>query len=619
MSFINQTRHIVIIYLIIAAVLILTIKLAQLQLFPNKYSKKAEKLTLTAHSIYPSRGLIYDRNDKLLVVNNPVYSIEVIYNQVDKNMDTMKICRLLNIDKSTFIENIEKDWKNPQFHKSIPFRFISRIKPEDYASLQEHLHEFPGFYPTVKNIRTYPHENAAHVLGYLGEVSKRDIAKDKKRYSLGDYIGKSGIEKIYETALRGTKGVRFVLKDNLGREKGAVSDGSLDVNATSGTDIISSLDLDLQAYGEKLMRGKRGSIVAIEPNTGEILSMISSPSYDPNILKLDKDRGDAYTALLKDTINKPIFDRSVMAKYPPGSIFKPILSLIALQEGITSPNRKIDCYGEYQYKTFTYDCHNHPVPYNISTAIQYSCNTYFFTLFRELLEVNGYSRPGEGLDLLDSYLYKFGLGARLGVDQLHEKNGFVPNSKYYDKMYNTKYYTWKSTYVISMGIGQGELQLTTVQMANLAVILANRGYFYTPHIIKNYSGDAEVDPKFNIKHTVPIDKQHFIPVIEGMSDVVTQGTGVSAYSFGLDVCGKTGTSQNPHGKDHSVFFAFAPKDDPKIAIAVYVENGGYGATVASPIAGLMIEQYLNKSISPRKKYLENRIFEMEIPVVPVKN
>ena len=591
---------------------VLVAKIAQIQIFSSKYKDQARRTTLDKVTKYPSRGLIYDRNEKLLVSNSTIYDIDVIYNNVLETIDTSEICLLLGIDKAKFEKNINKDWSNIQYHKAIPYTFLSKIRPEQFSVFQEHLHKYPGFYPVERNIRNYPHKNMSHALGFLGEVNRKDINKDNsKSYSSGDYIGRSGLERTYEYALKGTKGVGYILKDNLGRNVESYDGGSLDSSAVSGSDIISTLDLDLQAYGEELMRNKMGSIVAIEPSTGEVLAMMSSPSYDPNLLNLDRNRGIAYDSLNQDTISRPLFDRSVMAKYPPGSIFKTVFSLIALQTGVLEANKTIYCDGEYEVDSkglYTQGCHHHPTPYNVSIALQHSCNSYYYQTFRDFIDSYGYTTPQVGLDTLLSYLNDFGLGNKLGIDYHTEEKGFLPTSEFYDKMYKR----WRSTYILSLGIGQGELEFTTLQMANLAATIANRGYFYTPHLVKSFVKDEfELKPEFTTPKVMRIDQEHYEPVIEGMARVTTIGTAKLAYIPDIELCGKTGTSQNK-GKDHSVFFAFAPRVNPKIAIAVYVENAGFGGDIAAPIASLMIEQYINKEISTNRTWLEDRMKNLSL-------
>lgn len=609
-TFNNRQAPILVSFLLGA--LVLVIKLTQLQLIDDSYKVLAQKTILDKQTIYPSRGLMYDRNGKLLTFNKAIYDLEAIYRNVNPEMDTSLFCSLLDIDTETFNKNLNKNWSSRRYHKSLPFTFLSKVDQKVYARFQEHLFRFPGFYPIIRNIRAYPHSNAAHVLGYLGEVDKNIIEQSNNLYASGDYIGKSGLERFYESRLRGRKGVKFILRDNVGREVSSFNEGRLDSVAVEGTDLMTTLDLDLQAYCETLMQNKRGSIVAIEPATGEILTMVSAPSYNPNDLNLDQDRGKAFARLTSDKDQKPLLDRSISARYPPGSIFKPILSLIALQEGVFQPNTYVPCPSYYQYKTFKYGCHEHPVPYNIETALMHSCNSYFFSMVRELLEREGFNNPSPGLNTINKYLYEFGLGNKLGVDLMHEADGFVPTPEYYKYLYRSEGGRWYSTYIMSIGIGQGELELTTLQMANLAAILANKGFYYTPHLVKQFNDGSPLDPKFLEKKTVGVDPQHFEVVNNGLYKTITRGTGYKAYVPGLDICGKTGTSENNQsgGKDHSVFYAFAPKDNPQIALAVYVENAGFGGDIAAPIASFVIEKYLNGEV--KRKLQEENIININL-------
>lgn len=614
-----QNRKYLIQFIFIIAGLVILINTAWLQLFNSNFRERAEKTTLHKRTLFPSRGIIYDRNGSLLVINDPTYNLQVVFNELEQEMDTSLFCALLNIDKKTFLKNINKDWSSPQFRKSIPFTFLKRINPIDFAVFQEHLHKFPGFYPVIRNVRSYPHKNAANVLGYLGEVDEQKIEESGGDYSLGDYTGITGMEKMYENELKGKKGVEYILKDNLGREVSSLAEGSMDSLALEGQDIVSTIDLDFQAYGESLLQNKRGSIVAIEPSTGEILSMISAPSYDPNLLRIDRDRGTAYESLISDTLNRPFLDRSIMAMYPPGSIFKPIFSLIAMQEGYLWPYRGISCDGDYEINTkgFSQGCHDHPYPSNVKVALTHSCNTYFYQVMREFINGKDPSKPSIGMDKLKQYLESFGIGRKLGVDNLFENSGFFPSGDYYTQFYQKRgERRWFSTMVLSLGIGQGEINLTTVQMANLAAILANRGTYITPHLLKSFNKSRTLIPRdFTTIKTVPIDSIFFPSVIDGMERVVKEGTAQIAYVPGLNIAGKTGTSQNI-GKDHSVFFGFAPKNNPKIAIAVYVENAGWGAQYAAPIASLMMEKYITGDIRPQRKYLEERMLNANLISIP---
>ncbi|HRH99991.1 MAG TPA: penicillin-binding transpeptidase domain-containing protein [Saprospiraceae bacterium] len=582
--------------------------LIKIQLLDPFYSAKANATTLNQKTIYPSRGLFYDREGKLLVINYPAYDLYVTYNAVDKKMDTARFCQLIEIDKSQFLEFMTKDWSSGRFSKSIPFVFMKNISSTIFHKFQENLFLFPGFYAELRSIREYPVNCGANFLGYISEVTQNDINQSEGLYKPGDYIGSAGIEKKYEQYIRGEKGVHFVMKDNLGTEVGPYLNGSLDKHAAAGSDIVMSIDLDLQLYAESLMVHKVGSIVAIEPSTGEILTLATSPNYNPNLLSIHHDRGRAYANLLRDTL-KPLFDRSASAKYPPGSIFKPIMALIALQDGIINENTPHACNRGYFYKTIKVGCHGHPAPFNIQTALQHSCNAYFIETFRDYIDQKGFNKPQYGLDKLVDYLHAFGLGKPLYTDVQSETAGFIPSSEYYSRIYKTD--QWRSPYIMSIGIGQGELQLTTIQMANLAAIIANRGYYITPHLIKGFIKEQkEVSSNLFTRYKVPIDAKYFPPVIEGMELAVKAGTATKAFNPELSICGKTGTSQNPHGEDHSVFFAFSPKYDPKIAIAVYVENAGWGGDVAAPIASLVIEKYLNKNI--KRKDLQDRMMNKDL-------
>ena len=599
----------------ILAALILIIKVGELQIFDQSLKERATNVTLRKKTVYPFRGMIFDRNEKLLVVNKPSYELNLTYNEMDPKMDTLKFCQLLDITVDDFNTYLDKDWKDFRFNKSVPFVFAKQISPETFGKFQEHLHEFPGFESVFRSIRSYPHKNAAHVLGYLGEVTPLDIKKNPEKYKSGDYTGKTGLEKQYDDQLRGAKGLSFVLRDNLGREVGSLNEGELDSSAVSGSDLISSLDLDLQQYGEYLFSNKRGSAVAIEPATGEILAMISAPNYDPNDLIISRKRGDTFLKLTQDTIDKPFIDRAIMAKYPPGSIFKPVMALAALQENIINRSKRQTCNGSYAVTTtgFSQGCRDHPSPVTLTSALQYSCNSYFYQTMRDFLEKEGYTKPGVGLDELKDYLAEFGIGNKLGVDNSHEHSGFFPGAKYFDDIFNPQGWKWRAPNILSIGIGQGEIELTTLQMANIAAVIANRGHYYTPHLIKSFANNAlEIPEKYRTKNETSIDKKHYDLVIQGLHQVVSAGTGYSAFVPGLDICGKTGTSQNTSGNriDHSVFMAFAPKDNPKIAIAVFVENAGGGSAVACPLASLMIEKYLTGEA--KREYLENRILEIDL-------
>ncbi len=623
MSDIYSYRQNTIRNIIVLGALILIGKIMYLQLFDKSIKARANSIAIDKNIIYPSRGLFYDRNEKILNYNSPIYDLMVTYNQLDPKMDTTLVCNILEISKEDFLKRINKDFYNHRYSKALPFVFMTKVSPEKYARLQENLFELPGFSVILRNVRGYPDTIAAHALGYISEVNAKQIKKEPAFYNLGDYIGSTGLEAYYERSLRGQKGIKYMLKDNLGRVVSAYQDGALDSVAVSGEDIVISIDKELQRLGESLMQHKIGGIVAIDPRNGEILSMVSAPTYDPNILAIHRERGKAYQALSSDP-TKPLFNRAIGAQYPPGSLLKPIVGLIGLQEEVWNVNRGVVCNGGYQNFNIFMGCHHHAPISNISEAIQHSCNSYFFTLFRAIIDKNGYYNSAEGLNIFNKYLYQMGFGQKLGVDFLGEKTGNVPTVAYFDKLYHKK---WRSPTIISLGIGQGELELTTLQMANIAAMLANRGFFYTPHLIKKYkNSNREINPKFRLKREVDIDAELFEPIIEGMERVIDSGTGQRARVDGIKICGKTGTAQNTNknGKDHSIFFAFAPRENPKIAIAVYIENAGFGGTYAAPIAGLMIEQYLKGEISeykiPIKERLEKtvlidpKVYEKEVKI-----
>lgn len=607
-----------------------------LQVLTDDFRTKAKNTTVERKVIYPARGIVYDRNMNLLIYNIPIYDLMVNYNQISPEMDTTKFCDILGIDRAAFKANLDKDWqpnnlsKDRRYSKAKPFPFIDRLSVETYARLQESLYQFPGFFVRLRNVRGYPNPYGAHVLGYLREVNSDEVERSKTEkketelageeytkpfYEIGDYKGASGIELQYDKELRGRKGYRFVLRDNLGREMGDYMDGAQDSSAVPGKDLMLSIDSELQAYAEQLMHNKAGGIIAIEPKTGEILSMVSAPTYDPNLLVFNRNRGDAYTMLAQDT-NNIFFNRATMAAYPPGSIFKTVVALIGLSEGATTINRTIPCYGGYYYNgVIRPACHAHPTCHTIDQAIQHSCNAYFAQVFRNIVDQDGYTNPSSGLNAFNSYLDAFNLGKKLGIDFPQESRGdFYTSADYRDLYKDNNNGTWYSPYIMSVGIGQGEVTLTTLQMANVAATIANKGNYKIPHLAKSFIENKErrsIPEKFLQTHSVGIDTAWFTPIIDGMERVVTAGTARRALIPEIAICGKTGTAENPHGEDHSIFFAFAPKDDPKIAIAVYVEHGKFGGTIAAPIASLLIEKYLTREISDKRKYREDYVLNYQ--------
>jgi len=464
---------------------------------------------------------------------------------------------------------------------------------------------FPGFYVQPRTLRKYSKPIAAHLLGYVSEVDEGIIRKDPY-YKAGDYIGKLGIEEAYEKELRGRRGVKIYLVDVYSRIKGSYADGRLDTTAVQGKDIISTIDMDLQEYGEMLMRNKTGSIVALEPKTGEVLTLVSSPNYDPALL-VGRVRSENFAKLSADTLNLPLFNRAIQAKYPPGSTFKPINGLIGLAEGVITPSTMFGCSNGYLFV----GCHSHSSPLDLVHGISNSCNSYFCQTFRRILENPRYGSVSEAYTRWKEYLNEFGFGKKLGIELTNELPGLVPSPAYFDKYYGKN--RWKALTVISMSIGQGEIETTPLQIANMTAAIANRGYYYIPHIVRSVGDNEPIDKKFLTKRVVSIDTALFGPIIDGMEEAVNGGGGATASVAALKditVCGKTGTAQNPHGKDHSVFIAFAPKNDPKIAIAVFVENAGFGATYAAPVASLMIEKYLKGEVS--NKALEQRMIELKL-------
>jgi penicillin-binding protein 2 len=606
----NKSRQWVIVGAFTLVAVLLLFRAAQLQLIDDSYRIKADAITIERDVLYPSRGMIYDRKGKLMVFNNALYDIMVTYKHIDPKMDTAKFCSLLGIDTATFRLNLEKNWRSGQFSKSVPFPFLMMISPEQFARFQESLAEFPGFQPQLRNVRGYPQSNAGHLLGYLNEVNDKHIKDSLDIYESGDYIGSTGLERRYEAFLRGKKGVQFILRDNIGRRVGQWKNGELDIKAQQGKDLVSGIDLKLQGLGEYLLAKKIGAVVAIEPKTGEILAMVTSPTFSPEQMIISKQRSAFISGLFRDSL-KPMFDRSVTAEYPPGSIYKPVLAAIALQMGIWNKNNGVGCSGGYHYGNRVLGCHNHNYAGNLAEAVKHSCNAYFCSLYRTILDRQDYGNIHRSMDSLNAYLYRFGLGKPLQVDFPAERKGFIPTSKYYDKVY-ARETRWYSTYMISNGIGQGENQLTTLQMANIAATIANKGWFISPHIIRGYQDSTNgkaipISPKYTIKNLTGVDSEHFDPIIAGMRQVIETGTGSNARIDGVAICGKTGTVQNPHGKDSSVFIGFAPQDNPQIAIAVYVENGGWGNDYAAPITGLMIEQFLKGDLSAARKKIAERV------------
>lgn len=598
-QFVNR-KFVVGIFILLAA-LLLIIRLFVIQVVKDTYRLSADNNVLRYVTQYPARGLIYDRKGKLMVSNQAAYDLMVIPSQTGR-MDTALFCNDLGITEDVFLERMKAA---AAYSRRAPSLFLKQISAETYAKFQEKMFLYPGFYVQPRTLRRYSRPVAAHILGYVSEVDEALIKKDPY-YKPGDYIGKLGIEEAYEKDLRGTRGVKIFMVDVYSRIKGSYANGEMDTLAMQGSDIISSIDLDLQEYGELLMKNKTGSIVAIEPKTGEILSLVSSPCYDPGLL-VGRIRSENFAKLMLDTILKPLFNRAFMASYPPGSTFKPINGLIGLQEKVIIPSTLFECHNGYLFV----GCHSHDSPLDLKGAIMNSCNSYFCQTYRRILENPGYSSVTQAYERWRSYLDEFGFGRKLGSEFPNELTGLIPTPAYFDRYYGAN--RWKALTVISMAIGQGEIGTTPLQMANMTAAIANRGHYFTPHIVKSIGSDSHIDTRFTTRHEIRIDSANFEEVILGMEAAVNGGAGATARIAALRdivVCGKTGTAQNPHGKDHSVFIAFAPKDDPEIAIAVYVENAGFGSTYAAPVASLMIEKYLKGEIS--NKALEMRIMELNL-------
>jgi penicillin-binding protein 2 len=598
-AFISR-KYIILALIVLGSVILLT-RLFIIQVVKDTYRLSADNNVLRYVTQYPGRGLIYDRNKKLMVYNQAAYDLMVVPAQVTR-MDTAEFCNLLEISVSSFRERLSEALN---YSRRAPSVFLKQISAESYARFQEKMFLYPGFYVQPRTLRKYSKPIAGHILGYVSEVDE-SLVKKEPYYKAGDYIGKLGIEEAYEKYLRGQRGVKIYLVDVYSRIKGSYADGRMDTVAVQGEDIISTVDMDLQEYGELLMRNKSGSIVALEPKTGEVLALVSCPNYDPNLL-VGRIRSENFTRLSADTAKLPLFNRALQAKYPPGSTFKPVNGLIGLQEKVITPSTIFGCNNGYLFVA----CHSHSSPLDLIHGISNSCNSYFCQTYRRILENPAYPTIEDAYSKWKEYLNEFGFGKKLGIEFTNELAGLVPSPAYFDKYYGKN--KWKALTVISMAIGQGEIETTPLQSANMTAAIANRGYYYIPHIVKSIGPDKKIDQKYLTKQVIKIDSANFESIVLGMEAAVNGEAGATARIAALKdiiVCGKTGTAQNPHGKDHSVFIAFAPKDDPKIAIAVYVENAGFGATYAAPVASLMIEKYLTGSIT--NKYSEQRMLELNL-------
>jgi len=578
----------------LAIVLIYIVRLFTLQIMSDDFRKSADSNAFLKKIEFPSRGLIYDRNGKLLVYNQPAYDIMVVMNEARDHIDTLDLCQTLGITKEMFINrmNAIKDRnKNPGYSRYTQQTFMTQLDEEDFSVFREKMFRFPGFYIQRRAIRQYQYPYAAHVLGDVAEVSQRDIDEDDY-YLQGDYIGKLGVERFYEKQLRGEKGMQILLRDAHGRIKGRYQNGKYDRRPVPGKNLTLAIDVELQALGERLMEGKIGSIVAIEPSTGEVLCMVSSPTYDPRIMTGRK-RGKNHLALQRN-IWKPLLNRSIMGQYPPGSTFKTSQALTYLTEGIITPTTLFQCHHGFSFRGLHVGCHGHGSPLALVDAISTSCNGFFcWGLYYMIGNRGKYGSVVNAMNRWRDYMVSMGFGYKTGIDLPGEKRGLIPNGDYYDHAYKG---SWNGLTVISISIGQGEVNLTPLQIANLGATIANRGYYHVPHVVKRVEGEP-LDSAYTTRHYTMASREAYDWVVAGMRSSVLKGTCHALRTLPFEVCGKTGTAQN-RGQDHSVFMGFAPMDNPKIAIAVYVENGGFGAEFAVPIGGLLLEKYLTGKLSP---------------------
>jgi len=599
-------RKLLPIILVSFAAFLFLIRLFYLQVLDESFDEVSTNISVRKVYDYPQRGYIYDRNGKLMVGNQPAYDVMAVPQEV-KDFDTLELASLLKLTPERLKIQLEKAWRySPRLSSVI----TPQLTKKEYAVLQERMHKYQGFYIQKRSLRDYTINHSANILGYIAEVGDREISQNSY-YQSGDLKGKQGVEEQYEEALRGERGVKHYLRDIHNKNIKPFKEGKFDTLPKKGSDLHLTIDAELQAYGEKLMKGKRGGIVAIEPSTGEILSLITAPSYDPDIL-VGRKRSKNFTELYYDTIHKPLYNRALQAIYAPGSPFKALTGLVALQEEVVGLEESFRCNGGYSYaRGVRMGCHNHPSPVQMVTGIAHSCNSYFAQIYRRTIEK--YDTPQKGIDVWRGHMASFGLGDYLGYDLPVGRAGLLPDSDYYNKVYSYPTYNWYASATLSNAIGQGEVLTTPIQLANATAAIANKGWFYRPHIIKSIDDKPVDNEKYTTKQVTTIDKEHFEPIIQGMHDVFNYGTATFLRVPGIEVCGKTGTSENyvkidgerMQLTDHSIFIAFAPKDNPKIALAVFVENGYWGSRYAGRISTLMIEKYLKDNIE--RKDLENWI------------
>lgn len=603
----DEYRKHIILGLVALMLLVYIIRLFCIQVLTDQYEIDSRGNALLVRTVYPARGNMYDRNGKLLVYNQPAYDLMVTMREV-KDLDTLDFCNTLGITKEIFdqrMADIKNFAKNPGYSRRTQQTFATQLSIEDYAKIQERIYKYKGFDIRPRTIRQYEYPIAPHILGNIKEVSPKDIERDDY-YQRGDYIGDIGVERSYEKYLRGVKGKQYLLRDAHGVIRGNYNDGIYDIMPIPGRDLTLTIDADLQAYAESLMVNKVGALVAIQPKTGEILAMVSAPTFDPRLLT-GRQRGKNYNALVRD-VYKPLYDRAVSASYPPGSTFKPTQGLIGLQDGAITPQTPLHCSHGFVMGNFRMGCHDGSATWTLVPAVGTSCNGYFGWCLVHILNNKKYDTVQDAFTHWKDYMVSMGYGYKLGVDIPGETRGFIPNTQYYNKGFRTD--KWKPINVISISIGQGEILATPLQIANLAATIANRGYYYSPHVVKAIQ-DTIIPDTFNIRHKTLIDSINYEWIVQGMRHAATNGTVYRAGNMdpeGIELCGKTGTAQNPHGKDHSVFMGFAPKDNPEIAVCCFVENAGFGATYGVPIGTLVIEKYLNGKISDRRKWSEQRMF-----------
>lgn len=589
--------------------MVIIARLFVIQIIDDRYKIDASNNSMVYSTIYPTRGIIHDRNGNILVGNKVVYDLLVTPREV-KEFDTLEFCAALSVEPEWVKEKMSEYRRYRSRIGWQTLTFLKQLPPERYMRFAEIAYKFPGFRGQARSVREYPYNAGGNLLGYVSEVDADYIKKHEGEYRSGDYAGKTGIEAAMEKELRGEKGYNIYLRNSSNRIETRFRDGEMDKEAVPGHDITTTIDAELQHYGQMLMANKVGSLVAIEPSTGEILTMVSSPGIDVDMLA---DIGTHYSEISSNPY-KPMFNRAVQAPYPPGSVFKLVNALIGLQEGVVQPGTLHGCSKGYHFGRNKLGCHAHKSPINLEESIMMSCNAYYCYVLRDILDNPKYGNVAEGMDAWSDYVQSFGFGHRLGSDFPSELGGFVPDSRYYDRRYHKG--GWKSLTVISLSIGQGELGCTPLHLANLCATIANRGFYYIPHIIKD-SETHRIDDKYRERHYTAVDTCHFPKVINGMYRAVNSGYGSGGTASvaavkGLEICGKTGTAQNPRGDDNSVFICFAPKDNPKIAVAAYVENGGFGAAWAAPIASLLAEKYLNGEISDSRKPLEQKMIDANL-------